>query len=55
MSIQFRPLDDLYAYMQDEAKHDDHIGSDGCYYCGGSHPTDCCQSQDRDEFYRDLA
>lgn len=24
---------------------------DGCFYCGGQHPTDCCQSPDRDEFW----
>jgi hypothetical protein len=24
---------------------------DGCFYCGGQHPTDCCQSPDRDEYW----
>lgn len=26
---------------------------DGCFYCGGQHPTDCCTSPDRDEFWQD--
>jgi hypothetical protein len=24
---------------------------DGCYYCGGQHPSDCCGSSDRDEYW----
>jgi hypothetical protein len=24
---------------------------DGCYYCGGQHPSDRCQSSDRDEYW----
>lgn len=26
---------------------------DGCFYCGGNHPSDCCRSDERDEWWRD--
>jgi hypothetical protein len=26
---------------------------DGCFYCGGQHTTDCCQSPDRDEYWEE--
>jgi hypothetical protein len=25
---------------------------DGCFYCGGSHPSDCCSSDERDDYWR---
>lgn len=33
--------------------HDDERGHnvDGCFYCGGNHPSDCCTSPDRNEYW----
>lgn len=50
----FNRHDDLEAYMRHEADFDDGIGGDGCYYCGGLHPSDSCMSEDRAEFYRGM-
>ena len=31
------------AHLKLEAQSPDGIHPDGCYYCGGSHPSDACQ------------
>lgn len=37
-------------HLSDEAKHSDSIAADGCFYCGGNHPSDCC-SEARADFW----
>jgi hypothetical protein len=38
-----------HAARCDERGH--HV--DGCFYCGGNHPSDCCAPSERDEFWSD--
>lgn len=40
------------AYLEHIAS-DDERGSnvDGCFYCGGNHPSDCCTSDDHDQYW----
>lgn len=39
--------------FQKHIKNDFPDGSnpDGCFYCGGDHPSDCCASPDRNEYW----
>jgi hypothetical protein len=50
-----REMKNREAAYQDHVAHDDERGFnlDGCYYCGGSHPSDCCSSSERDEYWND--
>lgn len=40
------------AYQEHERNTDDRgVHVDGCFYCGGDHPSDCCRASDRDEYW----
>lgn len=47
-------------FLERERAFMEHIGHDepdgsnveGCFYCGGSHPSDCCPSPERDEYWK---
>lgn len=36
--------DQYTEYMADEDKSEDGIGIEGCYWCGGMHPSEGCPS-----------
>lgn len=54
METVMQQLDRLEQHIAEEVKEDCSIHRDGCYYCGGNHPTDCCESQERNEFYAEM-
>ena len=45
------------AHLKREAQGcdaDEHLHPDGCFYCGGDHPSDCCPNDDTvDEHWDD--
>lgn len=54
METVMQKLQRVAEHQREESRFDGRVHADGCYYCGGNHPTDCCDSQDRDEFYEEL-
>jgi hypothetical protein len=47
-------LDRVAEYQRVDERGGEQLAPDGCYFCGGNHTTDACDSADRDEFYEAL-
>lgn len=54
MKTAMEQLEDLREYQDYEAGFELSIAPDGCYYCGGSNPTDCCTQPECHDFYDSL-
>ena len=41
------------AYHDHEERADNRgLHIDGCFYCGGNHPSDCCAHGERDSYWK---